>query len=293
MLTFPILYTLKQEGFEVNLFTRGNLLNLSRELGLVNGGEAMDSLKLLPLFSGNPLPPGLREFINSHDFVISYAPSRDRMNCILAGILKERLLTLPVDRTTLSSHLTECLFEPVKKLGGERIIPFPGIWKNSGNAILIHPGSGGKWKRWPKEKFRVLISLLLPAGKVKVILGEAEAREISYWEKTCEVIFNPSLSRLKQILLQAKIFLGNDSGVTHLSAFLGVPTLAIFGPTSPHIWGPQGKRVKIIYREYPCSPCSDTQREKCRDFPCLQDISAEDVAEIISVLSPLKSQGNL
>ncbi|NOZ64528.1 MAG: glycosyltransferase family 9 protein [Caldiserica bacterium] len=322
VLTFPLLYTLKQAGFEINLFTRSNLLNLSRELGLVNGGAAMDSTKLLPLFSGTPLPSDLREFIASHDFVISYTSSREKVNCILSEILKERLLTWPVDKNALSHHLTEHLFEPVKKLGVERIIPFPGMWKGTENTVLIHPGSGGKWKRWPKEKFWALIDLLYSSSnrgwkgsplRVKIILGEAEETEIPYWEKISEVephgtesqyryssgyrdigiIFNPPLSRLKQILLQARLFVGNDSGVTHLAAFLGVPTLSIFGPTSPRVWGPRGKRVKIIYRKYPCSPCSKTQRAKCRDFPCLQNISAEEVVGIISILSSLKSQGNL
>jgi len=290
VLTFPVLYTLKQEGFEVNLFTRSNFLNLSLEIGLIDGGEALDSTKLLPLFSGTPLPSNLRKFITSHDFVVSYASSWEKINCILYALLKERLLISPIDRDALSQHITELLFEPIKKLGIKKVIPFPGMWKESGNTILIHPGSGGKWKRWPMEKFQSLIDFLYASFNqewkssplpVKIILGEAEEKEIHHWKKISDVVFSPSLPLLKDILLQAKIFIGNDSGVTHLSAFLGVPTLAIFGPTSPSVWGPRGKRVKIIYRKYPCSPCSETERAKCKDFPCLQNISAEEISKTI------------
>ena len=139
-------------------------------------------------------------------------------------------------------------------------------------------------------KFQSLIELLYASFnqewkgsplRVKIILGEAEEKEIHHWKKISDVIFSHSLHTLKNILLQAKIFIGNDSGVTHLSAFLGVPTIAIFGPTSPSVWGPCGERVKIIYQKYPCSPCSETERAKCKDFPCLQNISAEEVSKTI------------
>jgi ADP-heptose:LPS heptosyltransferase len=53
------------------------------------------------------------------------------------------------------------------------------------------------------------------------------------------------LPLLAAILSQCNLFIGNDSGITHLAAALGVPTVALFGPTDPYFWGPRGKTVFI------------------------------------------------
>ena len=55
-----------------------------------------------------------------------------------------------------------------------------------------------------------------------------------------------SLDRLVDVLSQAGAYLGNDSGPTHLAAQLGVPTIALFGPTHPQTWAPQGPDVTIL-----------------------------------------------
>ena len=54
-----------------------------------------------------------------------------------------------------------------------------------------------------------------------------------------------ALPLLAAILSQCSLFIGNDSGITHLAAALGVPTIALFGPTDPYVWGPRGKKVFI------------------------------------------------
>jgi ADP-heptose:LPS heptosyltransferase len=48
------------------------------------------------------------------------------------------------------------------------------------------------------------------------------------------------------LIAQAAVFIGNDSGLTHLAAALARPTVAIFGPTDPEIWGPRGEHVSIV-----------------------------------------------
>jgi ADP-heptose:LPS heptosyltransferase len=71
------------------------------------------------------------------------------------------------------------------------------------------------------------------------------------------------------------LFIGHDSGITHLSALLGVPTVVLFGPTYPQRWAPTGPHVSIL-KGPPCA-CSDWQAIRCcEEKPCL-DISAEDI----------------
>ncbi|RMH06065.1 MAG: glycosyltransferase family 9 protein, partial [Nitrospirae bacterium] len=64
------------------------------------------------------------------------------------------------------------------------------------------------------------------------------------------------------------LFLGHDSGLTHLAAVLGVPTIALFGPTDPTRWGPRGKRVTIL--RGPLCQCSNWEAvQQCFPKPCL------------------------
>ena len=60
------------------------------------------------------------------------------------------------------------------------------------------------------------------------------------------LVQNWSLGRLAALLQQAELYIGNDSGITHLAAACGVKTIALFGPTDPRIWAPQGWNLKII-----------------------------------------------
>ncbi len=55
-----------------------------------------------------------------------------------------------------------------------------------------------------------------------------------------------NLHALATVLSRASLYVGNDSGVTHLAAALGVPTIALFGPTDPRSWAPVGPRVAIV-----------------------------------------------
>ena len=59
---------------------------------------------------------------------------------------------------------------------------------------------------------------------------------------------NLSLVELSQYLRGIRAFIGNDSGITHLAAYLGCPAIALFGPTDPRTWGPLGRRSRIIWK---------------------------------------------
>ena len=63
-----------------------------------------------------------------------------------------------------------------------------------------------------------------------------------------QVLENLSLTEVSLHLRQCRAFIGNDSGITHLAAYLGCPTVALFGPTDPRVWGPIGRRSRIIWK---------------------------------------------
>jgi hypothetical protein len=118
--------------------------------------------------------------------------------------------------------------------------------------IIIHPGSGGRDKCWPRERFAELINLLREQGRnVQIILGEVELdwwppAVVREWTDRYAVHIVTSLMDLHDILRGAALLIGNDAGPTHLAAQMGIPTLALFGPTPPRLWAPIGPRVTVL-----------------------------------------------
>jgi len=117
----------------------------------------------------------------------------------------------------------------------------------SGGFVAIHPGSGGRAKRWPVERFAEL-ARALPCPTVW-LLGPAEdddmeARRLG--QGVGVVAHELPLPTLAGLLATCRAYVGNDSGVSHLAAAVGAPTVALFGPTDPAVWAPRGDRVAVL-----------------------------------------------
>ena len=77
--------------------------------------------------------------------------------------------------------------------------------------------------------------------------------------------------------------MGNDSGITHVAAAVGIPVVALFGPTDPQVWGMRGDNVSVMYKGgFTCSPCSREEMKRCVNRRCLEEISVEDVYKKIN-----------
>lgn len=143
-------------------------------------------------------------------------------------------------------------------------------------ATLIHHGSGSPRKNWPIERFRELSRELLALGhRVAWIRGPAEPDE-AVPPSGVERLDHPSLPSLAGALAAARLFIGNDSGVSHLAGAVGAPTVVLFGPTSSTVWSPDGARVRVVRSTSPAMA----------DLP-LQDVLAAAVdANIAGEVSP-------
>jgi heptosyltransferase III len=101
---------------------------------------------------------------------------------------------------------------------------------------VIHPFSGSPRKNWPPNRFReVAARLALP---VRWCAGPEEALD--------NAVRFENLYDLVCWLATARIYIGNDSGITHLAAAVGTPVVAIFGPTDASVWAPRGQRVSVV-----------------------------------------------
>jgi hypothetical protein len=116
---------------------------------------------------------------------------------------------------------------------------------------VIHPFSGGRRKNWPLESFEAVAARLpLP---VEWTAGPEEALPAA-------TRFD-NLFELAGWLAGAQLYIGNDSGITHLAAATGLPVLALFGPTVPRQWAPRGRHVLVLHHE----PLTDLPMESVLD----------------------------
>ena len=88
-----------------------------------------------------------------------------------------------------------------------------------------------------------------------------------------------SLLELATQLRRCRLLLTNDTGTMHLAAFLGVPTVAIFGSTEPQLTGPTGEGHVVIRHHVECSPCF--LRECPLDFRCMKAVTVEEVVSAV------------
>lgn len=119
--------------------------------------------------------------------------------------------------------------------------------------VVVHPGSGGIRKVWPLSRWKMLMQRLgaQPDTDVLVVVGPADEKirpavEAIAVSLGLPVIDDLELPALAALLSLCDLYVGNDSGATHLAASMGAPVVAVFGPTDPDVWAPRGRHVHII-----------------------------------------------
>jgi heptosyltransferase-2 len=166
--------------------------------------------------------------------------------------------------------------------------------------IAVSPAAAyGPAKEWPASRFAELIDLLEQmAGAECVLLGTASERyrceQVALMSGKGAIIAagETGVGELKSLLSLCDGFAGNDSGIMHLAAAIGIPTVGIFGSTNPLRTGPVGAKARIIYHPVACSPCL---KRTCRfgHYQCLQSITSAEVAEALKQLGALKTSSGL
>jgi len=138
-----------------------------------------------------------------------------------------------------------------------RIIYSDAVLKSE--TIALHPGSGSESKNWPEEYWCQLIALLLERGNMKLMLvgGEAETGRVrrigcKFPIPRLRLLLNEPLTSVARELAGCRIFVGQDSGITHLAAALGVRCVVLWAQTNEKVWGPPGEMVYIL------KPCNTT-----------------------------------
>jgi heptosyltransferase III len=234
--------------------------------------QAVRSIEYGPLarfFANIPeLPAELADYFGTFDLIISYLYDPDRVfekNLRRCGA--ENLICGPARIVENAGHAAHQLARPIQELGinildfNERIFPSTEDRKCVREflasvpqpIVAIHPGSGSEAKSWPIENW---IGLFSPGSRFAdlegplVISGEADQAQTEQLErewKNRDVRFarNLPLPRLA-VVLEHSVFIGHDSGISHLAAAAGANCILLFGPTDPNVWAPKNKNVRVL-----------------------------------------------
>jgi heptosyltransferase-3 len=225
ILSLPAMEHLKARYTEI--WVRSDVIPLIRFADRVRS-IASTGLDLLGIEDVAP-PAALIRALGSFDEILSwYGSSRPEFRNALGSFRNVRFLdALPPPEGRM--HAADFFLAQV---GGQGpAIPRIGLEEvQHHGSIVFHPFSGSARKTWPMERFLEL----------ERVLGGVEWAARDNWVRFAD------LMDLAQWLAGAALYVGNDSGITHLAAAVGAPVLALFGPTDPEIWGPRGSRVTVL-----------------------------------------------
>lgn len=231
---------------------------------------SLERLGLHPLFTSDP-PPELLVRLRAYDAIVSWFGAGDHTyHAHLKGlgrpVVVARTLPPPGVRMHVSRYLLDTLAPllPVPQEIPRVRLAVTDVERREAEAwcrargmdparlVLLHPGAGGSAKRWPADRFGALIGLLREAKLSPVVVagpadGEA-VRELHAAVAGERLVVAPDLALrpLAALSAIARSFVGNDSGLTHLAAVAGTPTLALFGPTDPAVWAPLGPASRVL-----------------------------------------------
>ncbi len=154
--------------------------------------------------------------------------------------------------------------------------------------IAIQPFSLWQYKEWGGIKFSRLIDWIRTEyGFPVVLIGSPDEKErAAHIMNRCEdgvysLVGKTSIGTLAAVLKQCFLFIGVDSAGMHMAAALGIPTVSIFGPSSPVSWAPQGNQHSVVHKDMPCVPCRHKGCEDSEISRCLKQLTVEEVTAAV------------
>ena len=235
--------------------------------------QAVRSIEYGPLsrfFARNlELPAELTNYFRSFDLIFSYLYDPDEIfetNLRRCGV--RNMVCGPGKIVKNDDHAARQLARPMEELGLRVVDIAEKIFLSDADRefgcnfiqglpkplITVHPGSGSREKNWPLGNWMELFSAQPAYTKERtsliVVSGEAETAETAQLEsawRNHNIRFakNLPLPQLAAVLAHS-IFIGNDSGISHLAAAAGANCILLFGPTDPTIWAPRNENVQVL-----------------------------------------------
>jgi heptosyltransferase-3 len=280
LLTFPVIQALKAQYIDSHLTLVGNnaVLPLALAYGIVDAVFDYQDVRWTKLFLPSKNIAVEDEILQRSELAICWLRDPDGIvehNLLVAGV--KRVLISPGrpatgERIHITAYLACSIGLPWNEHTWRNYLPLR--WQRQAieepqdctstrlprkppSYIAIHPGSGGAHKCWPVKHFAAVIDALWQRKvAVSLLAGPAEQERLA---NLLRLLSDPADANLLHTLVNLPLldiafhlqycqcYLGNDSGLTHLAAMLGIPTVALFGPSDPLIWRPIGPSVTVLH----------------------------------------------
>ena len=244
------------------------------------------------------MPPQLKEFLGGFDKAFIFMSSPDPVFAAnITAHIPETVFIRPVPDNGMRTHVS--LFQlqqiPAHADYGKiqmtaLLCSIPRPLSGDREIIALHPGSGGRKKCWPLDNYLKLMERLASQKNrdIKILLGPDEDGQaykiislfIAEKKLNAVVVRDRPLGEIASLLSSASLYIGNDSGISHLASVCGVAEVVIFGPTDHEIWKPLGRNVTLVRADISCSPCGRPAYLDCADPVCLAGIPVEEVCDI-------------
>ncbi len=226
-----------------------------------------DSALLTPLFSPSAATDPTGAFADAHAVVVYAAETGEILTSNARRFCAGAVIAWPSEPSGAehaSLHFAKAVTRPPLK---PEELPFPSLrvppdsdeWSGRWLAqrfperqavLALHPGSGGRHKCWPAECFARLAEL---TGRPILLLeGPADSEACAQVarllppEAPVARAAGHSVPEVAALVARCRSYVGNDSGLSHLAAALGVPAVLVFGPTDPKVWAPLGPNVQVV-----------------------------------------------
>lgn len=271
ILTLPALRLLREAfpGAHLEILGYRHIVAIAEGRFYADAARSIEYAPLAGFFvPGSALAPDLVEYFSGFQQVVSYLydPSGFfEANLRRAGVRNFLAAFKPIDD---SAHAAVQLAQPLQRLAlyleSHGAVVFPSAEDRAAAArflgaderplVAIHPGSGSARKNWPVERWAALGAQLLardPQPRLVIIGGEADHAQLAALESAwhgAPTLFarDLPLPHLAALLARCSLFLGHDSGISHLAAAVGARCVLLFGPTDPAIWAPANSGVRIV-----------------------------------------------
>jgi len=292
--TFPAIFKLKKRFCRIDAFCQSDLGRLACALKVIDSYLPLEAAAFASLYS-EPVDARAKALLMAYHEIILFSNS-GQLEQTIQKTAEKKICRIP-PRPDLSQpiHISRHIFRNLENRGLldasdpnlDFILPSAETADMRNNScdplkIAVHPGSGSRKKQWPLSNFIEISASLRAEGlKPELILGPAEYYMadllLEHRSHIGSVRSISDLGELATVLKRAAGFIGNDSGVSHLAALLGLPTVAVFGPSDPKRWHPIGRAVEVVRPELDCSPCFETGIQTCKKMECFDGTSPETV----------------
>ena len=257
ILTLPVLREIRQAFPDAEVELLGVLPQARLAMPeYVDRVERVDSIEFAPLFAASELPQALRDRLSRFDLALNFFADSDSVitrNLTGAGI---RTVVGGPKQPSGEKHAVYHLASVLEPLGLTLRDPVPALAiepsPGYSSRLAFHPGSGSVQKNWPVNCWTELIRRFEGRFNDFILIGgEVDEAVVEEFIACCQfprvtTLMGADIAEVSLALNACTVFVGHDTGISHLAAAVGVPTVALFGPTNPEIWAPLGSHVRVV-----------------------------------------------